>query len=126
MIVVSSNARSNSRISSPPRLDGLEWNVRLSEVDQGHLLDTFRATFDEYWEDPTFEQYDPHDPEQQARLDDALMAERGGATDLPLEIPRVGVDEMPAWRLVQAVSQAFRVSETVREAISELDEVTPT
>ena len=45
----------SSNLSKSALLDGLEWNVRLSTVEQGHLLDTFRATFDEYWEDPAFE-----------------------------------------------------------------------
>lgn len=42
----------SSNLSKAALLDGLEWNVRLSAVEQSHLLDTFRATFDEYWEDP--------------------------------------------------------------------------
>ncbi|HEX4865776.1 MAG TPA: phospholipase D-like domain-containing protein, partial [Acidimicrobiales bacterium] len=41
----------SSNLSKSALLDGLEWNVRLSTIEQGHLLETFRATFDEYWED---------------------------------------------------------------------------
>ena len=81
----------SSNLSKTALLDGLEWNVRLSTVEQGHLLDTFRATFDEYWEDPAFEPYDPSDPRQRARLDEALAAERGGPTDLPLAITALEV-----------------------------------
>src|SRR5438874_6086411 len=66
----------SSNLSKSALVDGLEWNVRLSTVDQPHLLDTFRATFDEYWEDPAFEPYDPQSPQQQQRLDDALARER--------------------------------------------------
>ncbi len=32
-------------------LEGLEWNVRLSQAETPALLDEFRATFDTYWED---------------------------------------------------------------------------
>ena len=59
------NRRWTRRTSAPrtcpaPRsIDGVEWNVRLSSVDQPHLIDTFAATFDEYWDDPAFEEYDP-------------------------------------------------------------------
>src|SRR5205085_10760556 len=74
----------SSNLSKSALLDGLEWNVRLSAVEQGHLLDTFRATFDEYWEDPAFERSDPDDPAQRTRLDEALTAERGGPTHLPI------------------------------------------
>lgn len=81
----------SSNLSKSALLDGLEWNVRLSTVEQGHLLDTFRATFDDYWEDPAFERYDPRDQEQRQRLDEALAAERGGPTDLPIEITTLRV-----------------------------------
>ena len=49
----------SSNLSKAALIDGLEWNVRLSAVEQGHLLDTFQAAFDDYWEDPAFEPYDP-------------------------------------------------------------------
>jgi len=81
----------SSNLSKSALLDGLEWNVRLSEVEQGHLLDTFRATFDEYWEDPAFESYDPTDAAQRARLDEALAAESGGPTDLPIQLTSLHV-----------------------------------
>lgn len=81
----------SSNLSKTALLDGLEWNVRLSTVEQGHLLDTFRATFEEYWEDAAFESYDPTDSLQRSRLDEALAAERGGPTDLPIEITTLEV-----------------------------------
>ena len=81
----------SSNLSKSALIDGLEWNVRLSTVEQGHLLDTFRATFDEYWEDAAFESYDPADPAQRARLDEALAVERGGPAELPLEIATLEV-----------------------------------
>lgn len=81
----------SSNLSKSALLDGLEWNVRLSEVEQGHLLDTFRATFDEYWEDPAFETYDPSDASQRARLDEALAAEGCGPIDLPIQLTSLDV-----------------------------------
>ena len=81
----------SSNLSKAALLDGLEWNVRLSAVEQGHLLDTFEATFDEYWEDPAFEPYDPADAAQRERLAQALSAERTGPTDLPIELTALEV-----------------------------------
>jgi superfamily II DNA or RNA helicase/HKD family nuclease len=81
----------SSNLSKTALIDGLEWNVRLSTIDQSHLLDTFRATFDEYWEDPAFEPYDPSDLAQRARLDEALALERHGPADLPIDIATVEV-----------------------------------
>jgi len=48
----------SSNLSSTALLDGLEWNVRLSTADAATVLDTFRATFESYWEDEQVEDYD--------------------------------------------------------------------
>lgn len=49
----------SSNLSAAAMLDGLEWNVRLSQVDNGAILDKFAATFDQYWDDVEFRPYDP-------------------------------------------------------------------
>ena len=59
-------------------LDGLEWNVRLSQRRAAVTCSTrSAATFDEYWDDPAFEAYDPARTPGALRLDEALAAERG-------------------------------------------------
>jgi len=112
----------SSNLSKSALLDGLEWNVRLSAVEHGHLLDTFQATFDEYWEDPAFEAYDPTDPMQRDRLDEALRAEGAHPTDLPIEITTLEVrpwgyqreilDELTAEREVHGHDQNLVVMAT--------------
>ena len=79
----------SSNLSAPALTDGLEWNVRLSNVEQSHLLETFAETFDSYWENPSFETYDPS--RDRERLSTALATERGGPKDLPLEIATLDV-----------------------------------
>src|SRR4051794_7678467 len=79
----------SSNLSAPALTDGLEWNVRLSNVEQSHLLETFAETFDSYWENPSFETYDPS--RDRDRLSTALATERGGPRDLPLEIATLDV-----------------------------------
>ncbi|MEO7236727.1 MAG: phospholipase D-like domain-containing protein, partial [Lapillicoccus sp.] len=49
----------SSNLSRAAMLDGVEWNVRLSSVSTPPLLQKFLATFDSYWNDSTFETYDP-------------------------------------------------------------------
>ncbi|MGY1632228.1 DUF3427 domain-containing protein [Geodermatophilus sp. SYSU D01186] len=79
----------SSNLSRTALIDGLEWNVRLSNVEQSHLLTTFAETFDSYWADPSFETYDPiRDGD---RLRQAIAAERGGPSDLPIEIATLDV-----------------------------------
>ncbi|MBE2248047.1 MAG: DUF3427 domain-containing protein [Myxococcus sp.] len=48
----------SSNLSSAAMLDGIEWNVRLSSVDNGPILSKFVTTFDQYWADGEFEPYD--------------------------------------------------------------------
>jgi superfamily II DNA or RNA helicase/HKD family nuclease len=60
----------SSNLSHSALVDGLEWNVRLSHVGAPSLLRKFQATFDSYWNDPSFEEYDP--ARDGARLDAAL------------------------------------------------------
>jgi superfamily II DNA or RNA helicase len=47
----------SSNLSASALLDGLEWNVRLSAVENPHVLDRFAAAFESYWQDPEFETY---------------------------------------------------------------------
>jgi superfamily II DNA or RNA helicase len=48
----------SSNLSAAALLDGLEWNVRLSAVDNGVILDKFRSTFTQYWNEGDFTDYD--------------------------------------------------------------------
>ncbi len=48
----------SSNLSHAAMLDGCEWNVRLSGVDNRPVLDKFVATFEQYWGDPRYEPYD--------------------------------------------------------------------
>lgn len=72
----------SSNLSKAALVDGLEWNVRISNVEQPHVIATFGATFEDYWNDPAFEDYQPaRDAE---RLRRALRGEKreGTATEI--------------------------------------------
>ena len=49
----------SSNLTQWALVDGVEWNVRLSQVTTPDILEKFQATFDSYWEEPDFESYDP-------------------------------------------------------------------
>jgi len=87
--------------------DGLEWNVRLSNVEQSHLLETFAETFESYWADPSFESYEP--TRDADRLRQALSAERGGPSDLPIEIATLAVRPFGYQREILEELEAERV-----------------
>ncbi|MFF3865594.1 DUF3427 domain-containing protein [Micromonospora sp. NPDC001898] len=68
----------SSNLSKAALVDGVEWNVRISNIEQPHVIDTFTATFEDYWNDPAFEAYEPgRDAE---RLRHALRGERSDNT----------------------------------------------
>ena len=48
----------SSNLSHAAMVDGLEWNVRLSAVDNGAIVDKFEAAFGQYWDDVDFRAYD--------------------------------------------------------------------
>ena len=47
----------SSNLSKSALLDGVEWNVRLSEVGTPDVLEKFDATFESYWSSPEYEDY---------------------------------------------------------------------
>ncbi|MFF5215822.1 DUF3427 domain-containing protein [Micromonospora sp. NPDC000442] len=81
----------SSNLSKAALVDGLEWNVRISNVEQPYVIDTFTATFEDYWHDPAFEGYDPR--RDADRLRTALRGERREET--PTEIANLDVRPYP-------------------------------
>ena len=60
---------------------GLEWNVRLAEAEAASVIERMRATFDTYWDDDAFEEYEPDRDAE--RLEQALGRQRlGKAQDI--------------------------------------------
>lgn len=79
----------SSNLSQTALFDGLEWNVRLSEVDAPHIIERVRAMFDTHWESGNFEAYDP--AARGEDLDKALGAQK----DAKSAISFVGLDVHP-------------------------------
>ncbi|MFD5537221.1 DUF3427 domain-containing protein [Streptomyces sp. NPDC127079] len=83
----------SSNLSKAALLDGLEWNVRLSSVATPAVLGKFEASFDSYWNDIAFEEYDP---DRDARkLDDALGVAGGSTSDQDTKISLSGLEVRP-------------------------------
>lgn len=78
----------SSNLSTSAMLDGLEWNVRLSQSDAPTIVEKFSATFDSYWADADFQPYDPL--RDAAKFDKAIAST---ATDNTVTF--VGIDVEP-------------------------------
>jgi len=101
----------SSNLSRAALLDGVEWNVRLSRIGTPALLEKFRATFDTYWNDPSFETYDPdHDRD---RLDDALAEAAGRKTHGRVTLSLSGLEVRP-FPYQQSMLDALEVERQVR------------
>jgi HKD family nuclease len=66
----------SSNLSRTAMHAGLEWNVRLPEAEAASVIERMRATFDTYWDDDAFEEYEPDRDAE--RLEQALGRQRQG------------------------------------------------
>ncbi|WP_296395398.1 DEAD/DEAH box helicase family protein [Williamsia sp.] len=82
----------SSNLSRSAMVDGLEWNVRISGISTPTLIRKFEATFDTYWNDPAFTDYDP--ATDAAKLDRALL-EAGGEGSGRETLTLSGLEVMP-------------------------------
>lgn len=48
----------SSNLSRSALTNGLEWNLKITTQEIGHIIDKFQKTFETYWEDPEFEYYE--------------------------------------------------------------------
>lgn len=100
----------SSNLSRSALVDGLEWNVRLSAVATPDLVRKFVGTFDSYWADPAFVDYDPDDPDDAERLRQALGRDRIVTSDSLVS----GLDVRP-YPHQQAILEALESERTVHD-----------
>ncbi len=102
----------SSNLSRAALLDGVEWNVRLSEIATAPLLEKFKGTFDSYWNDISFESYDPD--RDRDRLDDALAEASGRTTHDRVTISLSGLQVRP-YPYQQEMLEAIAAERTVHD-----------
>ena len=64
----------SSNISRSALTSGLEWNVKITTKEVGHIIDKFQKTFETYWQDKEFELFDKNHHTEKLRV--ALRGER--------------------------------------------------
>ena len=83
----------SSNLTHTAQIDGLEWNVRVSAAENPDVIERFEAAFEQYWQEPEFEDYDPH--RDAGRLDRALSHEGRGIRLQDSATPTLLVDVAP-------------------------------
>jgi superfamily II DNA or RNA helicase/HKD family nuclease len=92
----------SANVSSAALSDGIEWNLKASEVESHAIVEKFRGAFASLWEDGEFQPYHPDQAEAVRRLTAALSSERGeGRTETsfffdlrPYEYQRAILDKL--------------------------------
>ena len=84
----------SSNLSKSALIDGVEWNVRLSEVGSPDVLEKFDAAFEGYWASGEYEDYLPE--RDATRFDRAVAPTRAEPLDAPLAF--LEVDPWPHQR----------------------------
>lgn len=62
----------SSNLSNPALTGGLEWNVKVTEQESFDIIKKFDVSFESYWNDPTFEFFDPSDADCRRHLQEEL------------------------------------------------------
>jgi superfamily II DNA or RNA helicase/HKD family nuclease len=68
----------SANLSGPALEDGIEWTVKLSEVEAPHIVERFHGAFDSLWCDEEFESFRPDDEEFCSRVKQSLDYARKG------------------------------------------------
>jgi superfamily II DNA or RNA helicase/HKD family nuclease len=68
----------SANLSGPALEDGIEWTVKLSEVEAPYVVERFRGAFDSLWCDEEFEQFRPDDEAFCRRVKESLEYARQG------------------------------------------------
>jgi superfamily II DNA or RNA helicase len=64
----------SSNLSRSALTNGLEWNMKVTTKEVGHIIDKFQKTFDTYWQDKEFETFNKNQHTEKLRI--ALKKER--------------------------------------------------
>ena len=73
-------------LTQTAQIEGLEWNIRVSAAKNPEVIERFEATFEQYWQEPEFDDYEPERVAE--RLDRALSQQSGsGKTDESTVVP---------------------------------------
>ena len=78
----------SSNLSNSALTGCLEWNVKVTEKESFDIVKKFSVSFESYWNDDTFETFDPSDEACRKKLQDELskpLFERNNQRHLQLE-----------------------------------------
>lgn len=66
----------SSNLSNPALTEGLEWNLKVTEQESFDIVKKCEVTFESYWNSPSFEVFDPNNPECVEKLKTELSKKK--------------------------------------------------
>lgn len=66
----------SSNLSKSAQTEGLEWNIRVTNAENEHIINAAKATFETYWNNSDFEEYKKEDEEKLRK--ELKLAKTGG------------------------------------------------
>lgn len=102
----------SSNLSHAAMIDGVEWNVRVSGVENPSILSKFEVTFEQYWNEGEFVDYDPERDAE--RFDKAVAREKG---DDAIQISGLEIEPRPFQREMLESLEAERLHGHTRNLV---------
>lgn len=66
----------SSNLSNPALSNGLEWNLKVAEYTSKDVIDSFKKTFETYWNDEEFKIFNPEDENNKIELKESLSVKK--------------------------------------------------
>lgn len=76
----------SSNLSSAALTTGLEWNVKVTEQESFDIVNKFAVSFESYWNDPSFETFDPDQEDCRKKLQTELNRHKANTFHLETSI----------------------------------------
>ena len=76
----------SSNLSSAALTTGLEWNVKVTEQESFDIVNKFAVSFESYWNDPSFETFDPDQEDCRKKLQIELNRHKANTFHLETSI----------------------------------------
>ena len=71
----------SSNISKAALTDGLEWNIKVTQVELPHIMSMVNNTFETYWENSSFETFCPGRDDEKLKTALGMSENQGGRID---------------------------------------------
>lgn len=71
----------SSNISKAALTDGLEWNIKVTQVELPHIMSMVNNTFETYWENSAFETFCPGRDDEKLKAALGMSENQGGGID---------------------------------------------